>query len=133
MDMTPDQPPLPSSEKPVRSLARTGNHTLGATILRETDRMRIGMPARLLSVRNMEVTLLTETPLEVGEAVKLVLRNDVQRFAKKTRGIVKSVEDAEQDCAHNHIELLLLLTPHEVTMLRMGLYAESHEDPPRWV
>ena len=105
----------------------------GALIIRESDFMRLGIDARVRNVSLGGLGLEAEEPLELNEQVKIQLRNDVQRFEKEVRGIVRHVTWLENGVIRIGIELLLRLTPLEVSMLRMGIKSEDGKDTTQWV
>ena len=91
-----------------------------ASIIRETDVMRQGVGAKILNIESGIVILVTEEELKVGEAVKVELRNTVQRYSRMVRGEVTSVRQHRGDYT---IEFMLhnRLTPHDVQTLRMQI------------
>ena len=105
----------------------------GAIIIRETDFMRLGIDARVRNVSLGGLGIDAEEPLELNEQVKIQLRNDIQRFEKEVRGIVRHVTYLEEGVIRIGIELLLRLTPLEVSMLRMGIKSEDGKETTRWV
>ena len=124
------KPEPPTKER--RILVRYPS-SAGAVIIRETDFMRLGIDARVRNVSLGGLGIDAEEPLELNEQVKIQLRNDVQRFEKEVRGIVRHVTWLENGVIRIGIELLLRLTPLEVSMLRMGIKSEDSEQATRWV
>ena len=104
----------------------------GAVIIRETDFMRLGTDARVRNVSLGGLGLDSEEPLELNEQVKIQLRNDIQRFQKEVRGVVRHVTYMEDGVVRIGIELMLRLTPLEVGLLRMGIKPEG-EPASQWV
>lgn len=96
----------------------------GATIIRESDMMRAGIPARLVDVTSAGLGITCSQPLPADEAIQINLFNQVQRFSKDTRGIIKHCTEVE-DGHRIGVELLLRLTPLEVSMLKMGLDSQD--------
>ena len=103
------------------------------TVVREADMMRVGVDAVLKDVSVAGVGIVVAEPLEVGEMVKIELVNEIQRVRKQTRGIIRHVTPHENGTYHVGVELLLRLTPLEVSLLRMGLPREDATDEPRWI
>lgn len=97
----------------------------GATIIRESDMMRAGIPAKLVDVTSAGLGITCSQPLPAEEAVKIHLMNQVQRFSKETRGIIKYCTQVEDEYRIG-VELLLRLTPLEVSLLKMGLESQSN-------
>ena len=92
----------------------------GATIIRESDMMRGGIAGRLTDVTAAGVGLRCGLELPMDETVKIQLQNDVQRFHKEVRGIIRHCTSVDEEFQIG-IELLNRLTPLEVSLLRMGL------------
>jgi hypothetical protein len=104
-----------------------------AVVTRESDVMRSGIEGKLKDVSLGGVGVLLQTPPEVNETVHLILRNDIQKIQKETRGTVRHVTPHGQGVYHVGIELFNRLTPLEVSLLRMGLSHESQAEGPTWV
>ena len=105
----------------------------GAVIIRETDFMRLGLDARVRNVSLGGLGIDSDEPLELNEQVKIHIRNDIQRFQKEVRGVVRHVTYLENGVIRIGIELLLRLTPLEVSMLRMGIKSEDGKQKTQWV
>ncbi|NOX54244.1 MAG: PilZ domain-containing protein [Planctomycetes bacterium] len=125
-----DQPKKPRRER--RLLVRYPVKA-STTLVRESDMMRIGMDAVLKDVSIAGIGIVVREPLEVGEMVKIELVNQIQRLEKETRGIVRHVTPRDDGTYHVGVELLLRLTPLEVSLLRMGLQREEEPEGPRWI
>lgn len=104
----------------------------GAVVVRDSDMMRIGLEGSLKDVSVGGIGLLMDEPLQINEQVKIRLHNEVQRFEKEVRGIVRHATAREDGRYHNGVELLLRLTPLEVSLLRMGMAGESSQGP-QWM
>ncbi len=92
----------------------------GATIIRESDMMRAGIPAELVDVTVAGLGIRCPEELPADEAVQIKLFNQIQRFEKDTRGIIKHCTP-HGDEFRIGVELILRLTPLEVSLLRMGI------------
>ena len=103
------------------------------TVIRDADMMRVGMDAVLKDVSIAGVGIIVRETLEVGEMVKIELVNQIQRLEKQTRGIVRHVTPQDDGTYHVGVELLLRLTPLEVSLLRMGLPRDEDSSEPRWI
>ena len=95
--------------------------------------MRLGTDARVRNVSLGGLGLDSEEPLELNEQVKIQLRNDIQRFQKEVRGVVRHVTYMEDGVVRIGIELMLRLTPLEVGLLRMGIKPEGDQPASQWV
>lgn len=104
----------------------------GAVVVRDSDMMRVGLEGSLKDVSVGGIGLLMDEPLQINEQVKIRLHNEVQRFEKEVRGIVRHATLREDGRYHNGVELLLRLTPLEVSLLRMGMAGESSQGP-QWM
>ena len=123
----------PKDEIPERRFMIRYPSTGGATVVRDTDKMRSGLEAALHDVSTTGVGIHMEAMLEIGEQVKLRLRNDVQRFEKEVRGTVRHCTPIAGNRNLVGIELLTRLTPLEVSLLRMGIAGEPGDAKPRWI
>ncbi len=95
------------------------NLTTGAaTVIRDTDMMQTGIQARLLDVSTRGVRLSMAAPLDLNEQVRLVVRNEIQRLEKTTRGTVRRLAKTDDGGYVVDFELMLRLTPLEVLLLR---------------
>lgn len=98
-------------------------------VIRDTDAMRNGIQGSLLDVSCEGLGFIIEEPLEVGEQIKIRVRNDIQRFEKEVRGIVRRVIDGQDGGFQIGVELRCRLTPLDVSMLRSGLIAAGGAGP----
>ena len=103
-----------------------------ALVVRETDMMRCGFDATLRNLSAGGLGLRLRVPLDPGEQVKVVVRNQIQRIEKEVRGIVRHVTPDGEDFLVG-VELCSRLTPLEVGLLRMGLPTDPHGSGPTWV
>lgn len=86
-------------------------------ILRDCDTMRAGLLVQLESIRSAGLGVVSQTPLRVGEQVKVRLRNDVQRITAELRGAVR--KQTERDDGYLiELELFSRLMPLDVMALR---------------
>jgi hypothetical protein len=102
-------------------------------VICESDMMRCGIEARLRNVSATGLGVVTSSPLKPEESVKIVLANEIQRIRKETRGVVRHVTQRDDDTYQVGIELLLRLTPLEVSLLRMGIPRPADENTRKWV
>ena len=105
----------------------------GAVVIRDSDFMRSGIDGRVRNVSLGGLGLDLPEPLQLNEQVKIQLRNDVQRFQKEVRGVVRHVTYLQEGVVRVGIELLLRLTPLEVGLLRMGIKADGERSTTQWV
>jgi len=104
-----------------------------AVLVREADRMRMGMEAVLLDVSTGFLSLRTQGSFTLDEQVKIRLRNIVQRFEKEARGTVRKAESGEGGSTIVGIDLLTRLSPLEVSLLKMGIASPQSGSASRWV
>jgi hypothetical protein len=90
-------------------------------VIRDTDAMRNGAEGALLDVSCEGLGFALDVPLEAGEQIKIRVRNEIQRFEKEVRGIVRRVTADEGGGHLIGVELRARLTPLDVSMLRSGL------------
>ena len=129
-DSNPSTPDGKSVER--RRMVRYPSQS-GASVVRDSDRMRTGIEGRVLDVSMMGLGVLLPTPLELNEQVKLTVTNPVQRFTKATRGFVRHVTAREDGLFHVGIGLQVRLTPLEVLLLKMGIPIETDADTKFWI
>lgn len=128
--MTDQQPAADESEQK-RYTQRYRSRAV-ALVIRETDKMRTGIAAELIDVSAGGLRVLLETELNVGEQLKVRLKNEIERFEKEVRGIVRRAtptEDGRFDCG---VELYTRLTPLEVSLARVNTDSDV-DDGPKWV
>ncbi len=101
-----------------------------ATIIRETDRLRTGVPAKVYDLSIVGVGLrMIDRPPDLQEIVKVHIENMVQRVTRDVRGIVRHVTQMESGTWRVGIELLTRLSPLEVSLLKMSGLVDSGEFP----
>ena len=120
-------------KKPERRLMIRYPSSGGALVVRDSDKMRSGLDGTLHDVSVAGVGIYTPMSLEVGEQVKVRLRNDVQRFEKEVRGTVQHCTPTSEGLSYIGIALMTRLTPLEVSLLRMGLAKDSSGSQPKWI
>jgi hypothetical protein len=105
-----------------------------ATIYRDSDAMRTGIPGTLhdVSIAGLGVDV-NEISVELMEQVKIRLQNDVQRFDREVRGVVRHISPLEDGQYRVGIELMARLTPLEVSLLKIAPIAGECEGRPTWV
>jgi hypothetical protein len=102
-------------------------------VLRETDAMRSGLAGRMHDVSVSGVGFCIPAELEIGENVRVELSNELQRFKKEVRGIVRHVTPQPDGEFYIGMELRSRLTPPEVELMRSHRPADPGEDKPQWV
>lgn len=114
----PQKPP----DLPERRLMVRYPSTAGATVLRDSDAMRVGTEAKLhdVSIGGIGLTLKTDIP-GIGEQIKVRLVNQIQRIEKEVRGVVRHVTPRDDGTFQIGLELYVRLTPLEVSLLKMSL------------
>ena len=130
-DVTDDPKGKKGRSKERRLMLRYPSNA-GALVIRETDMMRSGLEAELRDVSPAGMGLSMQEPPDVDEYVKIVATNEIQRFKKETRGVVRHVTKLEDGNYHVGIELQARLTPLEVSMLKMTVPNKSDSDN-KWI
>ena len=102
-----------------------------AVVVRECDLMRNGIPALLEDVSNSGLSFTIDTELKAGEQMKIRLKNEIQRFDKEVRGIVRRVAPTEDGKFFCGVELQTRLTPLEVSAARASICPLG--DDPVWM
>ena len=102
-------------------------------VFRETDAMRSGLSGRLNDVSVSGIGFCINAELDVGELIRIELSNEMQRFSKEVRGIVRHVTPLVEGEYYTGVELRLRLTPPEVELLRSHRPADPGTDKPQWV
>ncbi|MBW3543502.1 MAG: PilZ domain-containing protein [Planctomycetes bacterium] len=105
----------------------------GAIVYREADMMRRGLPAVLLDVSTGGVGLSLAEKLPENEQIRVAVKNDIQRFQKEIRGVVRRVFPLDDGQWRIGVELYGRLTPMEVTMLRSGIKPKAQDGGTQWV
>jgi PilZ domain len=105
-----------------------------ATIYRDNDAMRKGIPCKLHDVSIAGLGLnVEEVDLGLMEPVKVRLQNDVQRFDKEVRGIVRHISVLYDGMYRVGIELGSRLTPLEVSLLKVRPMTGENDGGSTWV
>ena len=122
-----------SQERPERRLRL--RYWAGATalVIRDSDKMRLGIEASLADVSSVGLGLSMTAPLDINEQVKIQLKNDVQKVAKEVRGVVRHATQRDDGTFQVGVELFSRLTPLEVLLLRMGIRDDSQEKGKIWM
>jgi len=126
-----DEPTGPSRRmmprRPTKGVAR---------VLRETDHMRLGIIARAYDISVGGIGIIISEELDLKEQVKIELRNDIQRFTKTVRGIVRHKRPRKDGGFVVGIEFYLRLTPLEVSLMQTRYPIdpdEPEEQGPIWM
>ena len=115
--------PQPASDNRRRNVRLRSKSRV--VVVRDTDMMRNGVQGSLLDVSCDGLGFVIDEPLEIGEQIKIRVRNDIQRFEKEIRGIVRRVIVDEEGGYQIGVELRCRLTPLDVSMLRSGLLSSG--------
>lgn len=124
MDAQETPAPDPDSATPAgsgsdrRAMPRFGSRST-ARVLRDTDAMRLGVPGKLVNLSPAGLGLTLSVPLAVGEHVKVELANDLQRFKKEVRGVVRHCSEARSGGYRIGMELFTRMSPRDLSMLRL--------------
>jgi len=118
------------SEEPERRFMIRYPSNSDVTLLRDSDKMRTGVDAKLENVSVTGIGILTPISLEINEHLKLRLRNEIQRFDKVVRGTVRHCTVVGEKEYLVGIELIVRLTPLEVSFLKMGQSGALPGDEP---
>jgi hypothetical protein len=105
-----------------------------AMIYRDDDAMRKGIPVKLhdISAAGLGLTL-PDVSLDLLEQVKIRLQNDVQRFDREVRGIVRHISALPDGQYRVGIELTSRLTPLEVSLLTIRPLTGENDGNSTWV
>lgn len=117
--ITDPRTPLPLPER--RFMLRYPSRG-AAVVLRDNDVMRLGIEGKLRDISSNGVGLLMPEPLTVGESIKVVLRNEIQKIERKVRGVVRHVTQQPDGRYLIGLELYCRLTPLDVSLLRMSTF-----------
>ena len=102
-----------------------------AVVVRENDLMQTGIPAVLDDVSIDGLSFTIDTELKAGEQIKVRLKNEIQRFEKEVRGIVRRVAATDDGRFCCGVELQTRLTPLELSAARAGIC--PLDDGPVWM
>lgn len=112
-----------------RSLERSPSRAT-ALIFRDTDAMRTGVAAAVHDLSSAGVGLVTTTPLETGEQIRLRLENLIQRIQRDVRGVVRHVTEQPHGRFRIGVELYTRLSPLDLCLLKSPLAAAGGDDSP---
>ena len=104
-----------------------------ARVFRVADVMRFGIDAELRDVSVLGLGLIVPMAFDRNEEIKIQLENHIQRVSKEVRGVVRHVTRHGEETYQVGVELLVRLTPLEVSLLRMGMQHDAEEGGTRWV
>lgn len=94
-------------------------------VVRESDALRKGIPADLVDVSAGGVGLLTQEPYTPGERISVRLKNEIQRYCREIRGVVRWIQKVESGGYRVGIELGTRLSP--LDLMGMAALPKSHE------
>ena len=86
-------------------------------VLRATDLMRTGIDGGLVNLSTAGLGLVLDVELDLNEDVDLEIVNEIQRFRKKARGVVRHVDEQSDGSWSIGVELYTRLTPYDVSHL----------------
>lgn len=105
-----------------------------AVVVRESDSMRIGLKGELRDLSTVGLGLLmSDAPPEVDEIVKIRLTNEIQRFDREFRGVIRHVTEADDGGHRVGIELMMRMTPLEVSQLKIAHMAGESDAGFGWM
>ncbi len=117
--LTPDSSPAKPAPPPPRKRLAPGQPK--ASIIRDTDTMRLGIEGQLYDVSVAGIGILLDRTMPIGEQIKITLINDLQKVRKEVRGVVRHVTTLDDGQFQIGVELYTRLTPLEMSLLKMGL------------
>jgi hypothetical protein len=95
-------------------------------LMREGDIRRAHLPAEVVDISISGLGLLARTSFDPEEGVRIRLRNDIRRFAKEVRGVVRWAQLLESGKFRIGIELYSRLTALDIQILKqVGTTGES--------
>lgn len=94
-------------------------------LVRESDALRKGIPATLVDVSVGGVGLISHDLFAQGERVSVRLQNEIQRYCREIRGVVRWVRETEPGAYRLGIELGARLSP--LDLMGMAALSTSHE------
>jgi hypothetical protein len=106
------------ASKPFSATDKTPPANCRASILRDDDKMRLGISAAIKTAATQTLVLSTMVPHTVGEAVRVECENVLMRFRKRVEGTVTESTAQSDGVFLVTIDLRLRLTPNDVRMLR---------------
>jgi len=105
-----------------------------ATLLHQSDAMRLGVPADLHDLSPGGLGLnVPESPPELEDIIEVQLENEIQRFSRKVRGVVRHVTPLPEGGYRVGIELLTRMTPLEVSLLKLSPIGNENDDGSVWI
>lgn len=94
-------------------------------LVRESDALRKGIPVGLVDVSVGGVGVISREPFAQGEHVSVRLRNEIQRYCREIRGVVRWVRETEPGNYRLGIELGTRLSP--LDLMGMAALSTGHE------
>lgn len=130
-ESVPDSGPTAPKFTERRIYLRHLGHAV-AVVVRETDALRSGIAVTLDTICVEGVGITSPTPLNLGERVKITLRNDIQRFKKELRGQVRWIEPVGNKFRVG-MSLATRLMPLDLMVLKRAGAAEQGVSGRVWV
>jgi len=129
----PQDAPEPVVEEDRRSMPRFFARAK-ALVFRESDALREGINGKLHDISIAGLGLILDEPsVDLLETIKIRLANEIQRFERDVRGVVRHITPTEEGGVRVGIELMTRLTPLEVSLLKMTAFAGDDETGSSWV
>jgi hypothetical protein len=95
--------------------------------------LRKGIPATLVDVSVSGVGLTSHVPFTAGERVSVRLVNEIQRYCREIRGVIRWTSEIEQGTYRLGIELGTRLSPLDLMgMAALSGSSASHSDS-KWM
>jgi hypothetical protein len=104
-------------------------------VIRECDNRRIPLPVELIDISLTGIGLLAGASFAPSECVRIRLRNDVRRFIKEVRGVIRWAQLMENGKFRVGIELHERFSSLDMQLLKqLGVTGESGQSGPKvWV
>jgi hypothetical protein len=132
LDIAPETAPTAA---PVEERRRHQRRPARASVqlVRESDALRKGIPATLVDVSVSGVGLTSHVPFTAGERVSVRLVNEIQRYCREIRGVIRWTSEIEQGTYRLGIELGTRLSPLDLMgMAALSGSSASHSDS-KWM
>ena len=87
-------------------------------VVREGDNRRINLPVELIDISITGLGLLAGAPLALDERVRIRVRNDIHRFVKELRGVVRWTQLTDAGKFRIGIDLHSRFTALDIQLLK---------------
>lgn len=104
-------------------------------VFRDGDIMRRGLVVELEDICALGLGVLSTVKFHDAEQVKITVKNEVQRFTKDLRGIVRWQAEATDGLERRRVglELLSRLTPQDLMSLKQAGVSDAAFAGKRWI